>query len=131
MLNEPCADNTDTYAWVSNGTHDKLYLIAGYNGLHEPGQAVLLPRGLALFPKNADLYAMNGRKPYASINFITAHDGFTLEDLVSYNEKHNEANGEDGRDGSDDNRSWNSGVEGPTDDPAIIAATTHRPCAER
>ncbi|MEA3054906.1 MAG: isoamylase, partial [Actinomycetota bacterium] len=67
---------------------------------------------------SSDLYAMNGRKPYASINFITAHDGFTLRDLVSYNEKHNEANGEKNRDGHDDNRSWNCGVEGPTDDPA-------------
>jgi isoamylase len=57
----------------------------------------------------------------ASINFVTAHDGFTLRDLVSYNDKHNDANGEDGRDGADDNRSWNSGVEGPTDDPAVLA----------
>ena len=59
--------------------------------------------------------------PFASINFITAHDGFTLRDLVSYNEKHNEANGEDNQDGTDDNRSWNCGVEGPTDDPEINA----------
>ncbi len=66
---------------------------------------------------SSDLYAMTGRRPYASINFITAHDGFTLRDLVSYNDKHNEANGEDNRDGADDNRSWNCGVEGPTDDP--------------
>jgi isoamylase len=57
----------------------------------------------------------------ASINFVTAHDGFTLADLVSYNHKHNEANGEDNRDGSDDNRSWNCGAEGPTDDPAVLA----------
>ncbi|MCX8087576.1 MAG: glycogen debranching protein GlgX [Rhodocyclaceae bacterium] len=70
---------------------------------------------------SSDLYAHNGRRPYASINYITAHDGFTLEDLVSYNEKHNEANGEDNRDGSDKNLSWNHGVEGPTDDPAILA----------
>ena len=62
-----------------------------------------------------DLYAGNSRRPFASINFITAHDGFTLRDLVSYNEKHNEANGEDNRDGSDDNRSWNCGIEGETD----------------
>jgi len=68
---------------------------------------------------SSDLYQTTGRAPYASINFITAHDGFTLRDLVSYNEKHNEANGEDSRDGTDDNRSWNCGVEGPTDDPAI------------
>src|SRR5712691_993998 len=62
---------------------------------------------------------MSGRSPYASINFITCHDGFTLEDLVRYNEKHNEANLENNQDGTDDNRSWNCGVEGPTDDPAI------------
>jgi len=68
---------------------------------------------------SSDLYQSDGRRPYASINFVTAHDGFTLHDLVSYNEKHNLANGEDNRDGSDDNRSWNCGVEGPTDDPAV------------
>src|SRR5206468_7737955 len=61
----------------------------------------------------------DGRKPFASINFVTAHDGFTLRDLVSYNEKHNEANGEGNQDGTDDNRSWNCGVDGPTDDPAV------------
>jgi isoamylase len=70
---------------------------------------------------SSDLYARSGRKPYASINFVTAHDGFTLQDLVSYNQKHNEANGEDNRDGSDNNRSWNCGVEGPTDDPVVNA----------
>jgi glycogen operon protein len=68
-----------------------------------------------------DLYAQSGRRPSASINFITAHDGFTLHDLVSYNEKHNEANLEDNRDGENNNLSWNCGVEGPTDDPAINA----------
>ncbi|WP_115686216.1 glycogen debranching protein GlgX [Corynebacterium senegalense] len=68
---------------------------------------------------SSDLYQHNGRRPTASINFITAHDGFTLNDLVSYNEKHNEANGEDNRDGESHNRSWNCGVEGPTDDPEI------------
>ncbi len=68
-----------------------------------------------------DIYNHQGRKPWTSINFITAHDGFTLHDLVSYNDKHNEANGEDSRDGSSDNRSWNCGAEGPTDDPAIIS----------
>lgn len=68
---------------------------------------------------SSDLYARSGRRPYASINFVTAHDGFTLEDLVSYNQKHNEANGEENRDGTDNNRSWNCGAEGPTDDPAI------------
>ncbi len=68
---------------------------------------------------SSDLYQMDGRKPYASINFVTAHDGFTLCDLVSYNHKHNEANGENNRDGSDNNDSWNMGAEGPSDDPAI------------
>ena len=68
---------------------------------------------------SADLYQDDGRKPYASINFITAHDGFTLRDLVSYNEKHNAANGEENRDGESHNRSWNLGVEGPTDDAEI------------
>ncbi len=70
---------------------------------------------------SADLYEHTGRAPSSSINFVTAHDGFTLHDLVSYNEKHNEANGEDGRDGADDNNSWNCGAEGETDDPEIIA----------
>jgi isoamylase len=73
------------------------------------------------FTGSSDLYQSDGRTPYASINFVTAHDGFTLRDLVSYNDKHNEANGEDGKDGTDDNRSWNHGVEGPTGDPAIAA----------
>jgi isoamylase len=70
---------------------------------------------------SADLFNRRGRKPWASVNFITAHDGFTLNDLVSYNEKHNEANGEDNRDGNASNHSWNHGAEGPTDDPAILA----------
>jgi glycogen operon protein len=70
---------------------------------------------------SSDLYAHSGRRPYASINFVTAHDGFTLQDLVSYNEKHNEANGEENRDGTDNNLSWNCGVEGPTEDPNILA----------
>jgi isoamylase len=70
---------------------------------------------------SSDLYATTGRKPYASINFITAHDGFTLRDLVSYNDKHNEANGENNKDGTNDNRAWNCGAEGPADDPAINA----------
>ena len=69
----------------------------------------------------SDLYQGDGRKPYASINFITCHDGFTLHDLVSYNEKHNDANGEQNQDGANDNNSWNCGAEGPTDDPAINA----------
>src|SRR6201999_3099067 len=68
---------------------------------------------------SSDLYQHDGRRPYASINFITAHDGFTLHDLVSYNDKHNEANGENNQDGANDNNSWNMGVEGPTDNPEI------------
>ncbi|MGZ8444142.1 MAG: glycogen debranching protein GlgX [Candidatus Binatia bacterium] len=70
---------------------------------------------------SSDLYQSDGRKPYASINFITCHDGFNLQDLVGYNEKHNEANGENNQDGANDNNSWNCGVEGPTDDPAVNA----------
>jgi isoamylase len=70
---------------------------------------------------SSDIFRDNGRKPTASLNFVTAHDGFTLNDLVSYNERHNESNGEDGRDGHEHNLSWNCGVEGPTDDPAILA----------
>jgi isoamylase len=70
---------------------------------------------------SSDLYAASSRRPSASINFVTAHDGFTLNDLVSYNDKHNDANGEDNRDGESHNRSWNCGVEGPTDDPEIEA----------
>jgi glycogen operon protein len=69
---------------------------------------------------SSDLYQDDGRRPYASVNFVTAHDGFTLHDLVSYNDKHNDANGEGGRDGADDNRSWNCGEEGPTEDPSIL-----------
>jgi isoamylase len=69
---------------------------------------------------SSDLYERGGRRPYASVNFVTAHDGFTLADLVSYNEKHNEANGEGNRDGHDHNISWNHGAEGPTDDPEIL-----------
>ncbi|MGB9224602.1 glycogen debranching protein GlgX [Mycobacterium sp.] len=70
---------------------------------------------------SSDLYEATGRRPSASINFVTAHDGFTLNDLVSYNDKHNEANGEDNKDGESHNRSWNCGVEGPTDDAEILA----------
>jgi glycogen operon protein len=73
------------------------------------------------FTGSSDLYQSDGRRPFASINFVTAHDGFTLHDLVSYDGKHNEANGEENRDGSDDNRSWNHGAEGPTTDPEILA----------
>jgi isoamylase len=71
------------------------------------------------FTGSSDLYEMTGRRPHASINFITAHDGFTLRDVVSYNDKHNEANGEDNQDGESNNRSWNAGVEGPSDDEEV------------
>ena len=70
---------------------------------------------------SSDLFSGQGRQPWASVNFITAHDGFSLHDLTAYDRKHNEANGEGGRDGSSDNRSWNCGVEGDTDDPAVLA----------
>ncbi|WP_371875782.1 glycogen debranching protein GlgX [Alsobacter metallidurans] len=78
-----------------------------------------LPELAARMTGSADFFNKRGRKPWASVNFITAHDGFTLNDLVSYNDKHNEANGEDNRDGHSDNLSWNHGVEGPTDDAEI------------
>ena len=78
------------------------------------------------FTGSSDLYEGTARRPYASINFITAHDGFTLSDLVSYNDKHNEANGEENRDGENHNRSWNSGEEGPTDNPEILRLRARR-----
>ena len=78
------------------------------------------------FRGSSDLYGGSRRRPTASVNLVTVHDGFTLRDLVSYDSKHNEANGEDNRDGTDDNRSWNCGVEGPTDDP-----DDRSPCAPR
>jgi glycogen operon protein len=80
-----------------------------------------LPGFASRLTGSSDLYETSGRRPVASINFVTCHDGFTLTDLVSYDRKHNKANGEGGRDGSDDNRSWNCGTEGPTTDPAINA----------
>jgi isoamylase len=83
------------------------------------GEPATLAEFASRFTGSSDLYEHSGRKPIASINFVTAHDGFTLRDLVTYNEKHNEANGEDNNDGESHNRSWNCGVEGPTDDPAI------------
>jgi len=73
----------------------------------------------ACLTASGDTFNQRGRRPWASVNFLTAHDGFTLHDLVSYNDKHNEANGENGQDGHDNNHSWNCGAEGPTDDPAI------------
>ncbi|WP_235558266.1 glycogen debranching protein GlgX, partial [Sphaerimonospora mesophila] len=84
------------------------------------GSARTMPEFASRLSGSSDLYATSGRRPVASINFVTCHDGFTLTDLVSYNRKHNEANGEDNRDGTDDNRSWNCGIEGPTDDPQIV-----------
>jgi isoamylase len=83
----------------------------------------LLPDFATRLCGSADLYDRpdEGRRPSASVNFVTVHDGFTLTDLVSYNGKHNEANTEENRDGTDDNRSWNCGAEGPTDDPAVVA----------
>ncbi|WP_327046723.1 glycogen debranching protein GlgX [Microbispora sp. NBC_01189] len=83
------------------------------------GDSRTLPEFASRLAGSSDLYATSGRRPVASINFVTAHDGFTLNDLVSYDHKHNEANGEANRDGTDDNRSWNCGAEGPVDDPAI------------
>jgi glycogen operon protein len=84
------------------------------------GDMGLLPALGRRIAGSAEIYDRRGRKPWASVNFITAHDGFTLRDLVSYNEKHNEANKEANNDGHDVNRSWNCGVEGPTDDPAVL-----------
>jgi len=84
------------------------------------GQDETLAEFAYRFTGSSDLYANNLRNPFASINFVTAHDGFTLRDQVSYNDKHNLANGENNRDGTDDNRSWNCGAEGPTDDPDIL-----------
>ncbi len=84
------------------------------------GEPSTLGEFAARLTGSADLYEGDGRRPVASINFVTAHDGFTLADLVSYNQKHNDANGEGNHDGESENRSWNSGVEGPTDDPAVL-----------
>jgi len=85
------------------------------------GDTGLVPEMASRLAGSSDIFGYRGRRPWSSINFITAHDGFTLQDLVSYNEKHNEANGEDNRDGHDPNFSWNGGVEGPSDDPAIVS----------
>ena len=85
------------------------------------GEAATLGEFASRITGSADLYAHSGRRPVASINFVTVHDGFTLRDLVSYNDKHNEANGENNNDGESHNRSWNCGVEGPTEDTAILA----------
>ncbi|MGW4422806.1 glycogen debranching protein GlgX [Streptosporangium sp. NPDC004631] len=84
------------------------------------GNGSALPEFASRLTGSADLYATSGRRPVASINFVTCHDGFTLTDLVSHNRKHNEANEENNRDGTDDNRSWNCGAEGPSEDPEIL-----------
>ncbi len=85
------------------------------------GRPATLPEFASRLTGSSDLYDADGRRPVASVNFVTAHDGFTLADLVSYDRKHNEANGEDNRDGTDDNRSWNCGAEGETGDPDVTA----------
>jgi isoamylase len=85
------------------------------------GEHATLPEFASRLTGSSDLYQADSRRPVASINFVTCHDGFTLQDLVSYNRKHNEANGEGNTDGTDDNRSWNCGVEGPTGDPQVLA----------
>jgi isoamylase len=90
------------------------------------GDAGLIGEMAERITGSADLYYKRGRRPWAGVNFVTAHDGFTLADLVAYDGKHNEANKEDNRDGTDDNSSWNGGVEGPTDDEAILANRTRR-----
>jgi glycogen operon protein len=84
------------------------------------GRPATMPEFASRLAGSSDLYESSGRRPVASINFVTCHDGFTLHDLVSYNHKHNEANHEGNRDGTDDNRSWNCGVEGPSGDPAVL-----------
>ena len=84
------------------------------------GEEATLPEFASRLSGSSDLYQHDRRRPLASINFVTAHDGFTLRDLVSYNDKHNEANGEGGQDGESDNRSWNCGAEGETDDPGVL-----------
>jgi glycogen operon protein len=83
------------------------------------GKAATLPEFASRLTGSSDLYETSARRPVASVNFVTCHDGFTMRDLVSYDRKHNEANGDYNRDGSDDNRSWNCGAEGPSDDPAV------------
>lgn len=124
-------------AWDAAG----LYQVGGFAGDHWKewngrfrddvrafvrGDAGMVPALADRLLGSPQLYAARQREPAQSINFVTSHDGFTLQDLVSYNHKHNEANGEDNRDGSDDNRSWNCGVEGPTDDPAVTALRTRQ-----
>ena len=90
------------------------------------GDGGLMSELATRFAGSSDLYQGTGRAPYASVNFVTCHDGFTLQDLVSHNTKHNEANAEDNRDGTDDNNSWNCGVEGPTEDGEVIECRERR-----
>jgi isoamylase len=90
------------------------------------GEHATLPEFASRLTGSSDLYLSDGRRPVASVNFVTCHDGFTLADLVSYNDKHNEANGENNADGTNDNRSWNCGAEGPAGDPAITALRTRQ-----
>jgi isoamylase len=101
--------------WAEWNDHFRNAVRDFWNG--EAPAGALAPRLCA----SGDIFNRMGRLPWSSVNFVTAHDGFTLADLVSYNEKHNEANGEDNRDGTSDNRSWNCGAEGPTEDAAILA----------
>src|ERR1700723_766972 len=90
------------------------------------GTAGMAARLCTRLAGSSDIYGGRGRRPTSSVNLITVHDGFTLADLVSYDAKHNEANGESNRDGTDDNRSWNSGVEGPTSDPEVTMIRDRR-----
>ena len=98
-----------------NGTGDSATMSAAFSAARKVRCRDLADRLVG----SPEIYGHEEREAEQSINFVTCHDGFTLNDLVSYNEKHNEANGEDNRDGTNDNRSWNCGVEGPTDDPAV------------
>ena len=106
-----------SYAWGGESTASARDVVRDF----WRGESATLGEFASRLTGSSDLYETTGRRPHASINFVTAHDGFTLRDLVSYNEKHNEANGEDNNDGENHNRSWNCGVEGPTDDPAVLA----------
>jgi glycogen operon protein len=124
-------------AWDAAG----LYQVGGFAGEHWKewngrfrddvrsfvrGDSQAVPALADRLLGSPQLYAASHREPAQSINFVTSHDGFTLQDLVSYNTKHNQANGEHNRDGHDDNRSWNCGVEGPTDDPDVLALRTRQ-----
>ena len=121
-------------SWLSHGTSARPTATSSgasprwreWNGKYRTHARLLAQHGpvrdfASRFAGSSDLFASRGRRPTASVNLITVHDGFTLADLVSYDSKHNEANGEDNRDGTDDNRSWNCGAEGPTSDPEALA----------